>query len=339
MKKNQSITRQDIFILFIVGLLGLLIFNQYMFRYRDTLPRLIELAQGIPNGITPWIAFQNRLLAPTIVNAFSQILGSEMRGILFFYLITLLLQNFIIYFLLKIQTKSNLIALSGVVIFCLLLLGYQDTDFYYPWDPIEGILFTFFSYFALVNTNQRQTLALTILFIVACLNRESSLYIAIFICLLGIEFNKSAPFIHVISFKKIAAGFVLLGLGVFYTKTIRTLLFVRQPDGAADIANQSLGNHFYLISNLKDLFYNNFTLNLSSQMGLTNTIWIIGSSIFVMNITWKQTVNFNIFFRLLLIYFLMIFAAIMFGQINETRIYFPIFIVFIFMTCTYFIKK
>jgi hypothetical protein len=333
--KNLNNPYRDIFIFLLVGALGILIFNQYSFRYRDTFPRLIELSQGIPAGVSPWLAFQNRLLGPWIVNGLSFVLGSPMRGILFFYLVALCTQSYCIYFLLNNLTSSKNIAIKGTLVFSLLLLGYQDPNFYYPWDPIEGIIFSIFSYLAL--RKNPSLLILLLLFIIASLNRESSLYIAFFIFLLGFNFSKNFPYIKLHSYWHMLIGSSALLAGIVYTKSIRTFLFKSQPDGTLDITNQAIGNHFHLGANLKALLYTNFSGNLNGTMTAANSIWIIGSIIFIVWLVARAKTDFSILVRILLIYLVMVSSILMFGLINETRIFFPLFIVFIFMYCRFFL--
>ncbi|MBI5965287.1 MAG: hypothetical protein HY863_17565, partial [Chloroflexi bacterium] len=90
-------------------------------------------------------------------------------------------------------------------------------------------------------------------------------------------------------------------------------LFISQPDGFKDSVHAQIGNHFHFSKNILDLFFNNLT-----SLNILNSIFILGSIAylvyFIRQYTGRQIKAFAVFI-------ILVVNILIFGVINETRMY------------------
>lgn len=271
---------------------------------------LADTWHGVVVGRPQWIAYQNRLLGPWLVNLIAMLGVSNVVALKLFITATTAAQGLLLYGLLRRFGDPARAAMQRVALFFLAVLLTQHYWFY-TWDNIELLLLSLFAFGVI---ERRGTLFFTLLFAVALLNRESALFIALYLC---IDAFRVRPALVLENPRKLLTGAALLLGGGLWTHFIRRALFVAQPDGATDAAHAAIGNHINLMLNLGDLLYR----NLFSQKVLY-TAFLLAVLIYVLRL-WSGLTDAG---RKLALIVLVMFANILvFGLINETRMYLILF--------------
>jgi len=275
---------------------------------------LCSAAKGVVLGQPHWLAYQNRLLGPYTVEFISQLLPLNYCAALnLFNLITLIIEYFVLYLsLLKYSKYNYSLSITYVIYFSFMLLGIQHY-WSYTWDAIDVIIFTLFAYFIF---SKKSIGYFIILFLIEILNRESALFIALFIIIDAFSVNTSLRTIKTIAVDKVKVivGLLLLISGMIYTKFIRELLFVKSSlkGVGADLEHQITGNHFKLPINIEQ-FLLNFT-----NMNFINSVFII----FMLLYLYLNFKKFDVVqIKALILFIGLLVSIIMFGVINETRMF------------------
>ena len=287
---------------------------------------LAEAAQGVLAHKPHWIAYQNRLLGPYSVYAISLLDLSFVKALIGFSVLAIIYQTVILYALLLKFTKNNFsLTIRYIIYFSFMFLGIQDYWFY-TWDSLEAILFVLFSWGI---WEKKPTLYFIFLFFVALVNKESAIFIAVFLIIdsFHIQRNKQSimPKIKFISVSKLLIGLFLVFLGAAYTKLIRDYLFISSSllDVGNDNSHKILGNHFNFFENLQTLFVKNLL-----SPNIINSFFIIG---LIAYLSWSFNKLQEQDYKAFIIMVLIIFSIFAFGLINESRIYLPLlpFIIFL----------
>ncbi|HCK66563.1 MAG TPA: hypothetical protein DHW49_09875 [Anaerolineae bacterium] len=270
------------------------------------------ISYGVITGKPEWLAYQNRLLGPYLIYLISLLGISYISAYKVFVLLSILVQSFTLVVLLKNIGETYQSSINYLIIYSFMYIALQEYSFY-SWDNIDAVLFMFFVWGILRSVSP---LLFIPLFLVSIFNRESALFIGIYLIIdaFNIEINKSKRInIQLKSVKELILGIILLILGIAYTNLIRELLFISRANGFPDEQHMILGNHFNLEKNLFDLFYENFI-----SMHSANSLFIFGSIgyllYFVRQYSQPQLKAFIIFICLVL-------NILVFGIIHETRLY------------------
>lgn len=148
-----------------------------------------------------------------------------------------------------------------------------------------------------------------VLFVAALLNRESALFIAVYIALSGLSISVAPPMFRV----RIVLGTLLVAAGALYTHFVRRALFVGRPDGTVDEVHAAIGNHVYLVENLRHIFWGNFT---STHFAISITL-LVGLALLLRKL--PSLGDADIKAALILLFILA--QTIVFGSIIETRLF------------------
>jgi hypothetical protein len=214
----------------------------------DALPRFVSGAQGVLEGRPEWRAYQNRLLSPYLINAMTLLGLSFTRALVLFHLLCLLAEAVLITALLR---RFGLARTQTLLYLAALLFGFlvlQDDNLLYTWDGPDLIVFTLLAYAAL--TGERRLIPLLALFAIELLNRESALFIAAYIALLGVALKPGGRGVVIADWRLVALGGGLMAGGALYTKLVRDLLFIHGSVSGEDAGHLVLGNHLVLDTNL-----------------------------------------------------------------------------------------
>jgi hypothetical protein len=214
---------------------------------------LVEVYNGVLNGTPRGIAFQNRLLGPYITDLITLLGFTPEAALKIFHLLGLCLQSMLMTFLLRRIGLGALQTAGMVAIFLFLFLTFQFY-WYHTWDILDIIIFTLFSYMILVHAN---ILYFTLLFIIALFNRESALFIPLYLIVSALRGAK-APHLRIESARRLLAGLFLMVAGVLWVHFVRRALFVGLPEGVPDTQGTVIGNEIHLVGNLSSLFIGNF---------------------------------------------------------------------------------
>lgn len=309
-RTNKSL--KWLFYFFILLFISLSVYKVIAQIYSPYWQDLADTANGVVTGHPQWIAYQNRLLGPYLVHFISGLGISNISAVKVFTLLAVAIQNFVLFGVLAKAGVSCNKSLTYVVVYSFILLLFQDYGFY-TWDSIDAILFTVFAWGIFQG---RPVIYFVLLFLAAIFNRESALFISLYLMLDSFAFNVkdlSKVRISLTSRSKLAIGSLLTIGGVMYTKLIRDYLFISQPNGFSDSTHAQIGNHFHFQKNILDLFFNNLT-----SLNILNSIFILGSIIFIVYFiklyTDRQLKAFAVFI-------ILVVNILIFGLINETRMY------------------
>ena len=148
------------------------------------------------------------------------------------------------------------------------------------------------------------------LFFFSLLNRETALFIPIYLILSSLTIKDKLPYFRFNNYKKILWGLMTLVLGITYVLFIRNYLFIENENTHLDNYN-IIGNRIHLIENIEFIFYKNiFSTNL------IYSFFIISAFIFFFVFRIKGNRN---YVNCYLIFLLISINIIFFGYFNETR--------------------
>jgi hypothetical protein len=119
--------------------------------------------------------------------------------------------------------------------------------------------------------------------------------------------------IYLASRSKLVIGSLLTLGGIVYTKLIRDYLFISQPNGFNNSAHAQIGNQIHFSKNIPDLFFNNLT-----SIHILNSIFILGSVAYLVYFI-KQYKDRQI--KAFVVFIILVVNILIFGLINETRMY------------------
>ena len=266
----------------------------------------IKVTLSVLNGDPDWIAFQNRLLGPYIILLISKFGFSVMTSWKIFTSFFILLQNFILFNIFIKEKKSTQESITGLIIFSFFFLVMQHYCFY-PWDSIDLIIFTLFSYWII---KERHINYFILLFFVSIFNRETALFLPLYLIISSLNLEKKKPYLHCLNFKKLCIGITLFVSGVIYIKSVRYILFNINSETHLDNLNL-IGNRIHFFENLNYIFIKNI---LSTNIIFST--FIIFSLIFFSFFIKKLNRG---YLNCYLIFFLISLNIIIFGYFNESR--------------------
>ena len=276
---------------------------------------LIEIPSTILESVPHWRAFQNRLLTPWFWSILNNFGLSEVSS---FVIISgaMLFCNF--YLMTKIYSSSSNFALVSLSLSWLITFSLLHHDWLYLWDFFDIILFTVITGIFLGKIRESYFF---LIFPIALLNRESALFIPIAYLLFKGNFQNNFPFFKVKYIYLFIVSFALV-FGALFIKILRDNLFIQQKFGTETLLHQTIGNHFYLPGNVKNLIYYNF---LDHNMILSiSLLLIILVSICIFFTSNKHEDKCLTAFALT--YF---FNIMFFGNMVETRMYYALIFVII----------
>lgn len=280
---------------------------------------LVEAAHGVLSHKPHWLAYQNRLLAPYSVYGISLFGIPFEKALMVFYVLAIFAQTIILYVLLLKYTNNNFsLSILYVIFFSFMFIGIQHSWFY-TWDSLEIIFFILFSWGI---WRKKTTLYFVALFFIALTNKESAIFIAVFLIVDAFQFQNQEdsffPAIKLSSVAKLVTGSCLTFFGVAYTKLVRDYLFIvsSKPDLGDDSSHRVLGNHLTLPENLQAFFSGNL---LSTD--IINSLFLIGLVVYLL---WSFDRFEEQDYKAFIIIMLIIISIFLFGLINETRIYAPL---------------
>ncbi len=296
-----------LFYFFILSFISLCVYKVIAQIYSPYWQELSDVANGVFTGHPQWIAYQNRLLGPYLVQLISGFGISNISAVKVFTLLTITIQNLVLFTLLMKSGISYSKALGYVVFYSFVFLCLQDYGFY-TWDSIEAILFTLFAWGIFQG---KSTTYFVFLFLAAIFNRESALFISLYLMFDSFQIKKMK--VYLASRSKLVTGSFLMIAGIIYTKLIRDYLFISQPDGFKDSVHAQIGNHIHLQTNLTDLFIKNLT-----SIHILNSVFILGSVVYLAYFI-KQYNDRQL--KALAVFLVLVVNILIFGVINETRMY------------------
>tara|TARA_Y100000589_G_scaffold322195_1_gene354730 strand:- start:435 stop:1490 length:1056 start_codon:yes stop_codon:yes gene_type:complete len=311
----------------IVTFISICTFKMLMIRHWPHIDLLTSAALGVTEGKPHWLAYQNRLLGPYSILGLSNLIGISFKTAwTIFHAITIQIFCILCFWIFKREGLRISYAINYLIVFLFAFLSLQF-NWFFPWDTIDLILFTCFAYGIAKSFPIPYFLAI---FVIGIFNRESALLIAIYLMLDAFTLVKGNFSIQFTKPKSFLTGISILPIGIIYTKYIRELLFISKPDGLPDIKHELIGNHIYFLRNLKELFFYNFT-NINF---LVSIFLIVSFGYFLGNFLRMNDCQ----LKLLIMSLIIFLNIIIFGILNETRMYFIILPFFLFLWMSMNIK-
>lgn len=315
-----------VYILLVLGLsLAVFKLSTYSISHWEKLP---DAVYGIITGRPHWRAYSNRLLGPYAVYLIS-LFGLDFdKALELFYFLLLSAQNVLLFILLARHWKTAYgEAFKYVVYFSFLFLLIQDS-YTYPWDYIDALIFTGFAWGIF---RQKSSGYFVLLFLVELLNRETALFVALYLILDSFQFERrpSGWLPHISrrtgSTGKLVLGGSLLLSGALYIKWVRDWLFIESSLARVgdDLGNQLFGNHNHLIDNIRDLFSKNFT-----SLDSVNSLFFFGLILYLLFL-FPRFLDYH--YKAFLTVGLLSVAILISGRVNETRmltVLIPFFLMF-----------
>ena len=321
-KTIYNIIQKEFFSFFLVTFVAICAYKILMMIHKPNVDELVAAAFGIIEGRPHWLAHQNRLLGPYTILSISNISGLSFLKSWYIYH-AIALQVFCVLFFWMLRREQFSITRSFFYLIWILFAFLTLQHFwFFAWDAIDFIVFTLFAYGIFKSSSIRFFLALLVFGI---LNRESALFIALYLMLNSFHFSNGLSPLKLQNLRSLALGLGSLILGIFYTQYIRKLLFISKSDltgGGRDIDHELIGNHIYVFDNIKYLIVN-----------FTNHNFIVSIFLFTTFLYFIKRLRRMCDQQIkMLIIALAIFANIVvFGQVNETRMYFILLPLFMFL--------
>ena len=317
---------------FIVGLViavfvGLMT-GQILMRFLSEWEAVYAMSIGVVDGVTAWRAWQNRLLSPYLFVIAGQFGLEGVSGLKALTYAGISIAAPLVYVLAFRATRSVSASCTSVLAFSILYLFLQDRALFL-WDTLDIIFFAAFAYAAVNHAHLGWIVLLALL---ATLNRESGLFIALFIIISSFDLSQLHRLRIALADKmRLAIGAGVMIVCVAYTKLSRDLLFSQTMGGTEDLQHELIGNHIQLVRNLRDLLKNNWT-----NENVLHTVLVLCSVGFLI---WS-------YFRVppalrpvVVLTLAMLGGIVTFGVVNEPRVFLSIMPMFIFLSLQIFAAR
>lgn len=317
---------------FIIIYLSLLEFRLSLFSHADHINSIIQTSYYITLRAPQWKEFQNRLIGPFLVKIIAHITTFE-YGIIYMYVIIALhiIKNLICFICIKKLTNNYAIALKYTIysIFC--FIAFLDLYWLYIWDYIDNIIFILFIYGVFSNKNN---LYYSVLFIIALLNRESALFIPLWMIIDSIIHKKEETGLKVniklYNNTRLFLGTILLIGGIVFINLVREYLLIEETAAAKNI-EFAMERPFHFLKNSKQFFENIYKIDF--ELNILVNIFLISIPILIIKLRNKMD---DKVFKLTILFIIILISIILMGLINETRIYNTIIPFFIFLSLYFF---
>lgn len=273
---------------------------------------IIEVTLQIIERRPPWIAFQNRLAAPSAVRLLLEFGVDAFTA--FWIVIFVGLAAFAIIYqrMIVAMTGSYSIAAACLAFSMVLVIALHDV-WLYTWDFPDMLFFALLA-FGVLNSWKWQPFIL--LFAFGIISRETALFVALYFIIDSFDFPRSSRRFKFTRPHYAAIGFALLLIGGAYIKITRTALFISKPDGSSDAANSMLGNHVYWWTNVRDLLVDNW-----SQQEILCSVLVLSLLLYCFYVMWRGDDRQA---KVAIIAISMVFNILIFGLLNESRMLLPL---------------
>jgi len=304
--------------LVLIALLTLMELRLVMLIHHERFKILVDAAHGVIIGTPHWVAYQNRLLGPWLVQFISQLTGwAFTKSFIIFIVMSLLLANLVSFYLFFDLTKNRLISLKYTLYFSLCFLALQDISWLFLWDFLDIMIFFVFVYGIFRNWKTRFFIYL---FIVSLLNRENALFISLWLIIDAFKYESKSPNIRTrslkINYPNLLLGILLSIVGILYIKLVRDWLFVRSGLSGVglDSVHAAIGQHIVLFANIARLF----NVWHQKNINILPAFLFIGLTIYLF-----IKMRFDQFFiKVMLLFLCMLVSIFVFGYISEPRVFF-----------------
>ena len=280
---------------------------------------MVDAAWGVCSGEPHWAEYQSRLLGPWLVRGLSAtgVFGGGMNGFgrafLALLLVLAAVKNWVVYRAARRLGDDVSLAIGRTVGAMLLFVLLQDPKWIFLWDYLDVIVFTLF----LLGARTRRGIAYFIgLGLIAILNRQSGLFVALWLLIDGLVVWKSdgrPQWLHAPRRLIVGAGLLALGgLAIHFEQKwllVRELACSSNPEFCSE-------RPFHLVHNLKTIYQN--LVQPGWTLGFLPGAAVLGSLLGLL-VAARKGADFARKQSILLVG--MIASVLLFGLVNETRVY------------------
>jgi hypothetical protein len=282
----------------------------------------LDASEGVFYGVPHWLIYQSRVLGPYAVHLLGKLLGSKGLGYLIWMLACFTAAGLLFLQALSLEFRGAYKYL-GFLIFQLLIAVSMNKLWLYPWDLLSLVLFCGFLLLVLRKAPNWQFVAL---FVVALFNRESALFMALWLMIEPLcdwyraKLDGEGGPIR-LDVKRMALGLTLLVGGVVVIGLLRQYLLVKEsgPElfNLPDMAGKAI--HFKVGVNVRFLLQ---TLTLSAAEFDFVLPWLYGLAFAVL---WMSaSLRQSRLMGMALVHGLMLVAIFAVAAIPETRVFFEL---------------
>ena len=277
----------------------------------------IREAQQVFVGTPTWRVYQSRVLGPYIVQMLSHLVANYDRTYWLFNIFCLIVAGYLSYFAGTAINQRTGGKVSFLLFQCLFALC-LDRHWLYVWDTIDIIVFYVFFIIVIRGAFWGWTV---LLFAVALFNRESALFIALWllidpVCRWGLVRLGHEP-ARALDIQSMIAGAVCMVLGILTVEALRTMLLIEEL-GIKNGAPSIYGAHAFLTfqQNLGQMLR---ALTFADrQLSIVVPIFIAAILGLILRLATAQPA---VFMGAGLVYLAQVAAIMIVGLVFETRIY------------------
>jgi hypothetical protein len=226
-------------------------YTMWISEHTSNMDALVAASDGVLNRMPHWRAYQNRILAPYLVDIFRNFSQNPYSD---FAKTFLTLENlFLCGCAFALTRKVSLSVLALIVSSAMWV--YCKNYWSYPWDFTESIMTTLLF---LLAVRSATIIPFVALFICFALSRESVVFVGLFLFLRGVS---PAMFNRRVDTRALTWGAGLAMASAVITETLRKILFKASmiPGVGADARHASFENHIAVLHNGKIFFLNMIT--------------------------------------------------------------------------------
>ncbi len=311
---------------FVLVFLSLIFFRLLLMIHEQHLGALIKTAHDITTGYAPWRVYQSRVLGPFTAKALAATSGLDYPNSYLLLMLALVLALVLLSFaLFRSLWSSTSWALAGTLSMLGFMLAVQHPVYLYLWDLIDPIVFLLLGYGVL---RRRGDIYFVLLFLPAVLNKESAMFVALWLLLDGLLEPAPDRFsglrLRLRSPRRIALGLLLLAGGAGLAEWLRSELWVPPPPVELLTAKAMPGAgayfHFKLLRNaqvfIRLITHPDYVMNFAVP-----TFLLLFVPWFAVH-HWRRLQGPA---RVLLLVTLLFYLSlVVFGAMFETRIYMPL---------------
>jgi hypothetical protein len=271
----------------------------------------IAAAKGVVAGMPHWLVYQNRVLGPWIVEFLSRLTGNFEQAYVLFVIAAAAAAGWLVLETVR-QRYGSAPGWGALFLFHVLFAALLNPPWLYAWDHCGLIIFILFVRFAMDGKDYRWFVGL---FAVAAFNRESALYIALWMILdplVKAALDRMAP-----RWPMLISGILCMEAGIILIRYLREFLLVREigPEmfNMPDLANKPV--HMKWTENLA--FLHSTLTRFSLTFEILIPIFLIAVAMLAVGLALRDPRR---YLALSAVHLALVASIMLVGVLQETRV-------------------
>lgn len=292
-------------------------FQLVLVLYQGALASSLLAAKGVYEGTPHWVVYQNRILGPYVLEFLGSFLANPLKGYLVFFVAAQTLSGYLILIVSKAILKNeNPLGpfFMFQALFSIIIVPHAPSPWIYVWDHLDILVFIIFFFLVEAKKDWRY---FTGLFLIAIFNRESALFISLWMILdpmMKMLYQKPRK----LDTKTLFAGLASMVGGIVLINYLRKILLVRETGPEIFHKPELAGNviHFKLGENIG--FIKQAIIEFGGNVDVTIVLFLMAYLVIIYLLARKNSDK----YLALCATQLALFASIMlFAAIEEVRIH------------------